>query len=70
MYQIVSPHLHYDTDSPVLTVRSIRLTPKIGHSGVIPFTPVDLGGVSRLCRMEFEEDFGRSDVGVMTEDVM
>ena len=63
MYQIVSPR----PDPPVPTVRSIRLTPRIGHSRAIPFTPVDLGGVSSWCRMEFEEDF---DVGVMTEDVM
>jgi hypothetical protein len=67
---IVSPHLHHDPDSPVLTVRSIRLTPRIGHSGVTPFAPVDLVGISRWCRMEFEEDFGPSDAGVTTEDVM
>ncbi|KAN0135621.1 hypothetical protein V8E53_006512 [Lactarius tabidus] len=65
-----SPHLHHDPDSPVLTVRSIRLTPRIGHSGVTPFAPVDLVGISRWCRMEFEEDFGPSDAGVTTEDVI
>jgi hypothetical protein len=67
---IVSPHFYYDLDAPVLTVRSIRLTRRIGHSGVALSIPAHLGGVSKWCRMEFEEDLGCDDVGVMTEDVM
>jgi len=65
-----SPHFHYDLDAPVLTVRSIRLTRRIGHSGVTLSIPAHLGGVPKWCRMEFEQDLGCNDVGVMTEDVI
>ncbi|KAH9056954.1 hypothetical protein EDB87DRAFT_1686669 [Lactarius vividus] len=63
--------LYYDPDSPVLTVRTIRLTKRIGYSGVPRFIPVHIGDVPRLVRMGLatDEGFGRNDVGVMTEYV-
>lgn len=67
---IVSPHFYYDLDAPVLAVRTIRLTRRIGHSGVTLSIPVHLGGVPKWCQMEFDENLGCNDVDVMTEDVM
>ncbi len=68
----VSPRFDCDTDSPVLTVRSVRLTPRFGHSGVPQFVPVHLGGILRLCGVELEKegDFGCDNVGGTTEDVV
>ncbi|KAH8998779.1 hypothetical protein EDB86DRAFT_3146059 [Lactarius hatsudake] len=67
-----SPSLYGDPDPPVLTVRTIRLTKRIGYSGVPRFIPVHIGDVPRVIQMELatNEGFGRNDVGVMTECVI
>ncbi|KAI9445387.1 hypothetical protein H4582DRAFT_1915146 [Lactarius indigo] len=61
--------LYYDQETPVLTARTIRLTQRIGHSGVPCFIPVHIGDVPRFIRMELatDEGFGCNDVGVMND---